>query len=246
MTRSRSGALILCLTAMFLFACDVSVRETGGGAAGPDAGSRDSGLPPDAGTDGGGVPDSGPKPDLCGAGCTDLGGDCADCDCCNGLPCDEGTCVSCIAKDRPCAFDAECCPSSDPSKGMRCGAADVCAECSRLGGLCTSDLPCCWESARLNCSDEGVCVIHCDQDKDCAPGEVCVSTEVCLPSPCSADSECGGRRCCAGRCADDCGYGPATACAIITRGGVVSADRTVQLVAVATNATGDIVTGQTI
>ena len=153
--------------------------------------------------------------------CEPVGGACsADADCCDGIPCTDGTChvQICGSAGAVCGADSDCCAGNVCNGGV-CGLpAPVCSD---PGQACGAGQPCC-----NGLCNEGFCPNvggmggggqclpvgdACGADADCCEGScfdgMCVGTNQCLPidaegcdptSPC-----CDGAHCIFGLCWND-------------------------------------------
>jgi hypothetical protein len=158
--------------------------------------------------------------------CEPVGGSCsADADCCDGIPCTNGTChiQICGSAGAACAANSDCCAGNVCNAGV-CGApAPV---CSQPGQVCNANQPCCngicndgicpgaggggaGGGGPQQCGDVGAL---CAADADCCGGScfdgMCIATNQCLPvdtvEPCSASTPCcDGNHCIVGACWND-------------------------------------------
>lgn len=231
MSRALADKLTVTLGAIFLSACDVSVRDDSGDAAGPGGGLPDSGLA----VDGGSPADAGDVCDFAGCDCTTL-------PCKEGLVCGPyGECVksrACIGLAGQCADDSECCPGADALTGTWCGTDGTCVACGLAGGACQSDFECCpvpWEDPPLVCKKGGRCDVGCYGNGDCTGAQkVChLLDRDCVDSLCSTDSECAfPLACSSGRCAPKPVIVP-DSCVILSKNTIVTRGARIKLHAAA-------------
>ncbi len=227
---SRSGrfatAFFTAFAGALVVACGGSAFTTGGGGGGTDSGvehpdaTADTGVSPEAGSDGGGMPtEGGPGVDSGGPPATDAGSDAGTgTTCTQGSQCTTGFCKA--GRCAPCTLDADCgagkycelatgiCRDSK-TPGEACLTANQCAS-----GFCTDGV-CCSTACSSTCeacnttSSPGTCVPVMpgtnNPTRPCATGDVCCPTngmgEVCVDTSTSPEN-CGG---CGKPCASNLG-----------------------------------------
>ncbi len=170
--------------------------------------------------------------DTNGGGCKKENESCNN-DCCEGLTCIEGKCVSCLKSGESCLEDNECCQSPN---AQWCNFDGVCAKCEKIGGTCSVDDDCCPAAKGekpIICKSDKKCGSICQSDKDCeSENKVCdlVAGE-CVTPACSSDEECAPKKCIAGKCGDF--TETPDKCAITSRVSTIYKDQKIQLHAIA-------------
>ena len=137
----------------------------------------------DAGT----CPETRPCPDS--GTCADAGG------CPEQKPCPEASCADAGTCPEQACADAGTCPEVNCPECRSCGDAGTCPElsCVECGGCDAGTCP-----EQQSCPDCGLTPDFgkaCQQDTDCATGELCVSKR-CLKAQCVADTDCSQGRVC--------------------------------------------------
>ncbi len=121
--------------------------------------------------------------------CGPVGGSCsADSDCCDGIPCTDGTChvFICGSAGAECGANSDCCAGNVCNEGV-CGApAPV---CSQPGQACGPNAPCC-----NGLCNEGTCPIVGGGEE--IGGGQCSE----VGAMCGADADCCGGSCFDGLC----------------------------------------------